>query len=63
MPTDTKKKPGRPYLGKVRIHIVLDPDVYEKLRRRADAETRPFSNMINVILRESFEAGAGSSSA
>ena len=63
MPTDTKKKSGRPYLGNKRIHIALEPDLYEMVQRRADAETRLFSNMINVILRESFEGKAGSPSA
>lgn len=62
MLADTKKKIGRPYLGNKRIHIALEPDLYEMVQRRADDETRLFSNMINVILRESFEAGADSSS-
>jgi uncharacterized protein (DUF4415 family) len=39
--------------GKTRITIMLDDDVIEAFRARADAEGQGYQTLINAVLRES----------
>lgn len=49
----TKKRGvGRPKTGNIPVHVMIEPDLYEKLMERAEAENRQFSNMLNVVIRE-----------
>ncbi len=49
----TKKRGrGRPKSANIRVCVVLEPDLYAKLIERAKAENRLFSNMLNVVIRE-----------
>ncbi len=53
-----KRKPGRPYLGKISVHVCFEPDVHAWLTEQSEKENRPFSNMLNVALRRQFDADA-----
>ncbi len=55
----TKKRgPGRPRIGNIPAHVMIEPDLYVMLKERAEAENRQFSNMLNVVLRRQFVADA-----
>ena len=43
--------------GKTRITIMLDDDVIEAFRARADAEGRGYQTAINAALRAALDAG------
>lgn len=49
----TKKRGrGRPKTANIRVSVMIEPDLHAKLRERAKAENRLFSNMLNVVIRE-----------
>lgn len=51
----TKRGRGRPRTGNTRRHVMLDPELLERVKRRAEAEERNVSNMINVLIREALD--------
>lgn len=48
---DTKGKPGRPATGRIRRHIVFDPDILLAIEKKAEKEGRNFSDQLNFMLR------------
>lgn len=40
---------------KAKICISLDPEVLEEIKKEAETQNRPLSNMIEVVLREHIE--------
>ena len=53
----TKKRGvGRPNTGNIRTHVMLEPDLLERLTRRAEVEHRNVSNMINVLIRAALDS-------
>ncbi len=55
----TKKRgPGRPKSANIRVHVMMEPDLYAKLMEKAEAENRLFSNMLNVVIRETLAPDA-----
>lgn len=51
----TKKRGrGRPKIGNIRVNVMFEPDIHAMLMKRANKENRPFSNMLNVVVREAF---------
>ncbi len=53
-----KRGRGRPRTGNVKTHVMLDPELLERVKSRAEAEHRNVSNMINVLIREALERAA-----
>jgi uncharacterized protein (DUF4415 family) len=49
--TKGKRGPVLPSKGKTRITIMLDDDVLEYFRARAEAEGKGYQTMINAVLR------------
>lgn len=47
-----KRRRGRPKSGNIRVAVMMEPDLYAKLKEMAEAENRQVSNMLNVVLRE-----------
>jgi uncharacterized protein (DUF4415 family) len=52
-----KRGPVIPSVGKTRITIMLDDDVIEYFRSKAEAEGGGYQTLINSVLRQSLPSG------
>ena len=55
MKKKTKTKAGRPATGRIRRHIVFDPDVLKHVIAAATNEGRGLSDQVNFILRNALK--------
>lgn len=49
-----KARAGRPSTGRIRVHVVFDPDILKQIETAVAAEGRGFSDQVNFMLRNAF---------